>query len=106
MDQLQQFTGVGTVRRSDGSALSGERRYSITLVPWYEPERPLAIGSWVELHDQEALELENEELTVQLNDGRWFTFRVIHVSETAPHHHVFIAQAWPTQWAGSRGAGT
>jgi hypothetical protein len=100
MDQLQDFTGVGTVRRADGSALSGERRYSITLVPWYEPGRPLAIGSWVELYDQEPLELENEELTVQLSDGRWLTFRIIHVSETPPHLHVFMAQAWPTQRAG------
>ena len=100
MDQLQQFTGMGTVYRSDGSALSGQRRYSITLVPWYDAGRPLAIDSWVELRDQEPLQLENEELTVQLPDDRWFTFRVIQVSETAPHHHTFVAQAWPTQRAG------
>jgi hypothetical protein len=100
MDRLQQFTGVGTVYRSDGSALPGERHYSITLVPWYEPGRPLAISSWVELHDREPLELENEQLTIQLSDARWITFRVIHVSETAPYHHTFIAEHWPSQRAG------
>ena len=74
--------------------------YSFTLVPWYEPARPLAIGSWVELHGREALDLENEQLTVQLNDGRWLTFRLIDVSETPPHHHTLVAQQWPVSRAG------
>jgi hypothetical protein len=100
MDQLQQFTGVATVYRPDGSALPGERRYSITLVPWYESARPLAISSWVELHHREPLELENEHLTIQLTDGRWVTFRVTDVSETPPHHHTFVAQHWPAHRAG------
>jgi hypothetical protein len=95
MDRVQQFTGAGTVYRSDGSTLPEERQYSVTLVPWYEEGRPLAIGSWLELRDREPLELENEQLTIQLSDGRWFTFRLIHVSESAPHHHTFMAQAWP-----------
>ena len=43
---------------------------------WYEPSRPLAISSWVEFHDREPLEIENEPLTLQLSDGRWFTFRI------------------------------
>jgi hypothetical protein len=95
MDQLQQFSGVGTVYRADGSPLSGERQYSITLVPWCEAERPLAIGSWVELRNQEALELETEQLRLRVHDGRWCTFTVTHVSETAPHQCTFVAQAWP-----------
>jgi hypothetical protein len=99
MDRLQQFTGVGTVYRADGSALSGERQYSITLVPWYESGPPLAISSWVELHEREPLELENEHLTIQLSDDRWVIFRVTDVSETPPHHHTFVAQRWPTQRA-------
>jgi hypothetical protein len=96
MDLLQEFTGVGTVHRADGSALPGERHYSITLAPWYEPARPLAIGSWVELHGEEPLELENQQLSVQLTDSRWLTFRVVNVSETPPHLHTFIAQGWPS----------
>jgi hypothetical protein len=96
MDELQEFSSAGTVYRQDGSALPGTRRYAITLVPWYEQGRPLAIGSFVELRDQEPLELENEELSIQLSDGRWFAFRVIHVSETAPHHHTVLAERWPS----------
>jgi hypothetical protein len=99
MDALQQFTGTGAVYRPDGSALPEPRRYSITLVPWYDPARPLAIGSWVELRGREPLELENEPLTLQLGDGLWFTFRVVDVSEIEPHHHTFLAQAWPSHRA-------
>ena len=33
------------------------------------PSRPLAIGSWVEFHGREPLEVENEPLTIQLSDG-------------------------------------
>ena len=95
MDQLQEFSGVGTVYRADDSALPGERQYAITLVPWYEAERPLAIGSWVELRDQEALELENAPLRLRLHDGRWCRFTVTDVSETPPHQYTFVAQAWP-----------
>ena len=95
MDGMQEFTGAATVYRCDGTPLRGKRRYAITLVPWYEPQRPLAIGSFVELRGREPLALENEELSVQLADGRWFTFRVIHVSETAPHPHTLVAQQWP-----------
>jgi hypothetical protein len=96
VDDVQEFSAAGTVYRSDGSSLPGERRYSIMLVPWYEKERPLAIGSFVELRNREPLELENEELSVELSDGRWFTFRVIDVSETPPHHHTLVAQQWPS----------
>ncbi len=99
MEGLQEFSGTGIVYRPDGSPLPGRRRYSIALVPWYEPQRPLAIGSWVELHDREPLELENQELALQLSDGRWFTFRVTDVSETPPHLHTFIAQHWPRERA-------
>ncbi len=104
MDQLEQFSGVSTVYRVDGSALKRARRYSITLVPWYEPSRPLAIGSWVEFHDCEPLELENEPLTLQLSDGRWFTFRIIDVSEWPPHRHTFLAHRWPARRADEVGA--
>ena len=104
MDQLEHFSGVGTVYRIDGSPLKPARRYSITLVPWYEPSRPLAIGSWVELHDREPLEIENEPLTLQLSDGRWFTFRIIDVSESPPHHHTFVAHRWPARPADEVGA--
>jgi hypothetical protein len=97
MDGPQEFSGVGSVFRPDGAVLPGERRYSITLVPWYAPERPLAIGSWVELHGREPLELENQPLTIPVGDGRVLVVRVIHVSETAPHHHTLIADAWPTE---------
>jgi hypothetical protein len=69
-------------------------------VPWYDRGRPLAIGSWVELHDREALEVENEPLTIQLSDGRWFTFRILHVSETHPHQYTLVAQQWPVRRAG------
>ncbi len=100
MHGLQEFRGVGIVYRSDGSPLPGERRYSITLVPWFEPARPLAIGSWVELRGREPLDLENQELGIQLSDGWWFTFRITDVSEVPPHHHTFMAQHWPTQQAG------
>jgi hypothetical protein len=104
MDQVQQFTGLGTIYRSDGSTLPGERRYSVTLVPSYQPARPLAIGSSLELHDHEPLDLENEPLTVELADGRWFTFRIINVSETPPHPHTLIAQDWPSEQAAPRTA--
>lgn len=100
MDQPEQFSGVGAVYRYDGSPLPGPRRYSFTLVPWYEPARPLAIGSWVELHGREPLDLENEQLTIQLSDARWLTFRLIDVSETPPHHHTVVAQQWPVLRAG------
>jgi hypothetical protein len=96
MEPLQQFTGVSAVYRADGSVLPGDRHYSITLVPWYEPSRPLAIGSWVELQGEEPLELDNQVLSVQLSDRQWLTFRIIDVSETPPHHHTFIAQGWPS----------
>ncbi len=102
MDGLQEFSGVATVHRPDGSALPGERRYSITLVPWYDPARPLAIGSWVELRDREPLELENQELAIQIEDGRWLTFRVTDVSETPPHRHTLIAEEWPSPVAMQR----
>jgi len=95
MDELQQFTGAGTVLRADGSELPGERRYTVTLVPWYEPGRPLAIGSWVELRDREALDLEDEELSLRLHDGRWCRFTITEVSDTTPHQYTFVAQAWP-----------
>lgn len=100
MAQLEHLSGVGAVYRDDGSPLQGARRYSFTLVPWYEPTRPLAIGSWVELHGREPLDLENQPLTVQLSDGRWLTFRIIDVSETPPHHHTVVAQQWPVLRAG------
>jgi hypothetical protein len=100
MDGPQHFSGIGTVYRSDGSALPEERRYSFILVPWYEPTLPLAIGSSVELRNQEPLQLESERLTIQLSDGRWFTFHVVDVSETAPHHHTIIADDWPSERAG------
>jgi hypothetical protein len=96
MDQLQHFTGSGTVYRANGSALRGERRYSITLIPHDALGRPLAIGSWVELYGDEPLQLENEELRVQLSDGRWFAFRITDVSEMPPHQHIFRAQDWPS----------
>ena len=97
VDELQQFSGVAPVYLPDGSALPDARRYSITLVPWYEHDRPLAIGSFVELRGREALDLENQDLSLQLSDGRWLTFRVVHVSETAPHPHTFVAQQWPSE---------
>ena len=100
MDGPQQFTGVAIVYRSDGSALPGEWHYSITLVPRYEPQRPLAIGSWVELRDREPLEPENQPLTIELSDRRRFSFRVTDVSETPPHRHTFIAQQWPEKRPG------
>lgn len=81
--------------RADGSRLPGGRRYSITLVPWYDAERPLAISSYVQLFDREPLELENEVLALELNDGSWFSFRITDVNETPPHHHTLIAQHWP-----------
>jgi hypothetical protein len=96
MDLPQEFTGIGTIHCGDGSALRGERHYSITLVPWYEPTRPLAIGSWIELHGEEPLELENQQLSVRLDTNRWLTFRIVNVSETPPHHYTFIAQGWPS----------
>jgi hypothetical protein len=102
MDQVQQFDGVGTVYRADGSPLE-QRRYSITIVPWYEPGKPLAVGSWVELHDREPLEFENEQLTLQLSRDLWFTFRITDVSETPPHQYTFIAEEWPERRAGYPG---
>jgi len=96
MQEPQKFTGVATVYRANGSALPGDRQYCIMLVPWYEPERPLAIGSWLELLDHEPLDLENEPLTIQLSDGRWLPFRVTDVSETPPHPHTFVADEWPS----------
>ena len=104
MDQLEQFSGVSTAYRVDGSPLKRARRYTITLVPRYEPSRPLAIGSWVEFHDREPLEVENEPLTLQLSDGRWFTFRIIDVSEWLPHRHTFLAHRWPPRRADEVGA--
>ena len=100
LDGVEQLTGAGSIYRSDGSRLPGPRRYAFTLVPWYEPSLPLAIGSWVQLYDREPLELENEPLSIELNDGRWFTFRVTDVSETPPHHYTVIAQRWPAARAG------
>jgi hypothetical protein len=95
MSDMQHFTGTGTVVRADGSALPGERQYSITLVPWYDPDRPLAIGSWVELREREALELEGHPLQLRLQDGRWCSFSVTDVSDTPPHQYTFVARAWP-----------
>ena len=58
--------------------------------------RPVfAIGSWVELRGEEPLELENEQLSLPLQDGRWCRFAVTHVSETPPHQYTFVAAAWP-----------
>jgi hypothetical protein len=97
MERPQELTGTGTLYRSDGTPLPGERRYSITLVPWYEPDRPLAVSSWVELRGREPLDLENEQLTIRLSDERQLAFRVTDVSETPPHRHTFIAQHWPSR---------
>src|SRR3954471_10223051 len=104
MEPRQEFAGVGTVYRANGTVLPGERRYSITLATWYEPARPLAIGSWVELHGEEPLELEKQQLSLQLNDSQWLTFRIIDVSETPPHRHTFIVQGWPSARAGTSSA--
>jgi hypothetical protein len=100
MAHVEEFIGVGTVYRADGSPLRDQRRYSITIVPWYEPGRPLAVGSWVELRDREPLEFENERLTVQVREDLWFTFRIIDVSENSPQQYTFAPEEWPGRRAG------
>ena len=94
--QPQYFTGISTLFLSDATALRDERRYSIRLVPWYDPNRRPAIGSWVELRDEEPLRLEGEPVTVRLSDGRSFTLQVTDVSDTPPHQHTLAVEQWPS----------
>ena len=93
---LQHLTGAGHIYLADGSVAHGRRRYAISLVPWYEPARPLAISSWVELYDEEPLHLENQLLALHLSDGRWLAFRLVDVSESPPYRHTFMAESWPS----------